>query len=130
MVLDAQAHPRRAPAPASSKRRRALGAASRGTHAHRATPGAPREEPGLGSSAVLRTIDLRGALPDAAALTALLPRAAVAPGTAAAAAAELVDDVRRRGALALAEQADRFDGGRPAEIRVPAATIAAAVEEL
>jgi histidinol dehydrogenase len=97
---------------------------------YRATADPSREAVGVGSSAVLRTIDLRGALPDAAALTALLPRAATDPGTAAAAAAELVEDVRRRGAAALAEQADRFDGGRPAEVRVPAAAIATAVTNL
>lgn len=45
-------------------------------------------------------------------------------------AGELIHDVRTRGSLALAEQAERFDGGAPASIRVPASEIAAAVDAL
>lgn len=45
-------------------------------------------------------------------------------------AAELIDDVRARGAAALADQAESFDGGAPSSVRVPASDIAAAVEAL
>ncbi|NYJ23732.1 histidinol dehydrogenase [Leifsonia shinshuensis] len=45
-------------------------------------------------------------------------------------ATELIDDVRARGAAALAEQAETFDGGAPASVRVPASEIAAAVTAL
>jgi histidinol dehydrogenase len=45
-------------------------------------------------------------------------------------ATELIDDVRARGAAALADQAAKFDGGAPASVRVPAAEIAAAVVAL
>jgi histidinol dehydrogenase len=45
-------------------------------------------------------------------------------------ARELVEDVRRRGAEALLEQAERFDGMRPPALRVPAAELEAAVKAL
>lgn len=45
-------------------------------------------------------------------------------------AAELIADVRARGIDALAEQAERFDGGRPAALRVDPALITAAVLKL
>ncbi|GAA3338852.1 histidinol dehydrogenase [Curtobacterium pusillum] len=46
------------------------------------------------------------------------------------AARELVDAVREHGESALRDQAERFDGGAPAHVRVPAAEIAAAVAGL
>lgn len=79
---------------------------------------------------MIRTIDLRGSRLDPAALIAVLPRPAVDVAVATAAAAALIDDVRARGAAALAEQATRFDGGAPETVRVPAATIQAAVAAL
>jgi histidinol dehydrogenase len=79
---------------------------------------------------MMRTLDLRGSRPSRADLLKLVPRAAVAPHEAEAAAAGLVRDVAERGAIALAEQSDRFDGGRPPVLRVPADEIAEAVSAL
>ena len=56
----------------------------------------------------------------------MLPRAAVNIGAAAASVGPLIEDVRQRGAAAVLDAAERFDGVRPASLRVPAAVIAAA----
>jgi histidinol dehydrogenase len=79
---------------------------------------------------MLRTIDLRGRTLDAVTLAAVLPRAGVDPGTASAAALTLIEDVRDRGVAALEEQADRFDGGRAPDLRVPQSEITAAIGAL
>ena len=79
---------------------------------------------------MLRTIDLRGRDLDVALLRSTLPRGGTDPGTAQEVVAPLIDDVRARGADALLEQADRFDGGRPPALRVPADEIREAVAEL
>ncbi|MCJ1689547.1 histidinol dehydrogenase [Rathayibacter sp. VKM Ac-2927] len=79
---------------------------------------------------MIQTLDLRGRRPSAAELLALVPRN---PGTSAAVGpvvAELIADVRARGAEALLEQAERLDGVRPPHLRVPAEEIAAAVRDL
>ena len=79
---------------------------------------------------MMNTIDLRGVQPTRAAFERLVPRPVVDVQVAMEVAGELIHDVRARGAAALAEQAERFDGGAPASIRVPASDIAAAVEAL
>ena len=79
---------------------------------------------------MLRTIDLRGSTLDAATILAALPRPAQDPGSVQADVVALIEDVRVRGEQALLEQADRFDGGRPPAIRVPAEEIADAEREL
>ncbi|MEY9953265.1 histidinol dehydrogenase [Leifsonia sp. EB34] len=79
---------------------------------------------------MMQTIDLRGVQPTRAAFERLVPRPAVDIQVAVQVATELIDDVRSRGAAALAEQAARFDGGAPASVRVPASEIAAAVKAL
>ncbi|MFJ3383273.1 MULTISPECIES: histidinol dehydrogenase [unclassified Curtobacterium] len=79
---------------------------------------------------MMQRIDLRGGLPARAELLRLMPRAAGDVSHAVDAARVLVEDVRARGAEALQEQAERFDGGAPANVRVPAAEIAAAVAGL
>ncbi|MCU1475268.1 histidinol dehydrogenase [Amnibacterium sp.] len=79
---------------------------------------------------MLRTIDLRGRTLDPGTLAGLLPRGGTDAGTAQAAVAPLIEDVRLRGAEALLEQADRFDGGRPPALRVPVSEIRAAVDAL
>ena len=84
----------------------------------------------VGLSTVIRTIDLRGRKPSSAELAEVVPRPAVDVAVAAAAAAELVSAVRERGAAALAEQSERFDGGAPPAIRVPAEELAVAAAEL
>jgi len=79
---------------------------------------------------MMQRIDLRGGLPARADLLRLMPRAAGDVSHAVDAARELVDAVRERGADALHEQAERFDGGAPEHVRVLAAEIAAAVAGL
>src|SRR3712207_705125 len=79
---------------------------------------------------MMQLVDLRGRRPVRSELLGLVPRPEVDPARAAAAAAELVDAVRERGEQALLEQAERFDGIRPAAVRVPAGEISAAVESL
>nr|WP_318279236.1 histidinol dehydrogenase [Agrococcus baldri] len=66
---------------------------------------------------MLRRIDLT-TLPAEQELRALLPRPAVDVAASLPAATELIDAVRERGAEALLEQAERFDGVRPDAIRV------------
>ncbi|AGW41667.1 histidinol dehydrogenase [Leifsonia xyli subsp. cynodontis DSM 46306] len=79
---------------------------------------------------MMQTIDLRGVQPTRTAFERLVPRPVVDVQAAMAVAADLIADVRERGAAALREQAGRFDGGAPASVRVPAAEIAAAVDAL
>lgn len=75
---------------------------------------------------MLRTIDLRGSALDAATIRAALPRPQQDPASVQGDVLALIEDVRVRGEAALLEQADRFDGGRPPAVRVPAEEIAAA----
>ncbi len=79
---------------------------------------------------MIQTIDLRGLKPSRAELLALVPRAQTDISTAAAAAAELISDVRSRGEAALLDQAERFDGVRPKRVRVDIAAISSAVDAL
>jgi len=79
---------------------------------------------------MMQTIDLRGVQPTRAAFERLVPRPVVDVGVAMHVATELIDDVRARGAAALREQAERFDGGAPPTVRVSAEEIAAAVGAL
>jgi histidinol dehydrogenase len=75
---------------------------------------------------MIALLDLRSVQYTRAELARLVPRAGTDVAAAEPAAAQLVDDVRRRGEQALLEQADRFDGGRPSAIRVTHAQLAAA----
>lgn len=77
---------------------------------------------------MLRRLDLTDAT--TAGLTDLMPRAAIDIEAAMVAVAPLIADVRKRGAVALADQAERFDGVRPAHLRVPAEALAAAADSL
>lgn len=79
---------------------------------------------------MLRTIDLRGSRPTPAELLALVPRAETDVTAALAPAGRIIDEVREHGEQALLEQAERFDGVRPAAIRVPADELRAALESL
>ncbi len=79
---------------------------------------------------MIQSIDLRGRRPTDAELRDLVHRAEVDVSAAIPVAAELVRAVRERGVEALAEQADRFDGGRPEAVRVDPSDIAAAVDAL
>ena len=79
---------------------------------------------------MIQTTDLRGLHPTHADLLDLVPRSHVDVGHATQAAAELIRDVRERGAAALRDQAQRFDGVRTEAIRVPADEIRRAAEAL
>lgn len=79
---------------------------------------------------MIQTIDLRGVQPTRAAFQRLVPRPVVDVQVAMSVAADLIADVRERGVLALREQAERFDGGAPASLRVPRSEIDAAVAAL
>jgi histidinol dehydrogenase len=79
---------------------------------------------------MIQTIDLRGLQPNRSELIDLVPRALTDVSVALAAAQELIDDVRSRGEEALIAQAERFDGGAAANIRVPVAEIEAAAAAL
>ncbi|BDZ53297.1 histidinol dehydrogenase [Agromyces marinus] len=79
---------------------------------------------------MLRTIDLRGSRPTPTELLALVPRAATDVGAALEPARALIDDVLARGEEALLDQAERFDGVRPAAVRVSAGELRAARDGL
>jgi histidinol dehydrogenase len=79
---------------------------------------------------MMQTLDLRNTQPTRAELARLAPRATIDVSTASVAAAELIADVRERGVAALLDQAGKFDGVRPAQIRVHAAEIATAIARL
>jgi histidinol dehydrogenase len=68
---------------------------------------------------MLSRTDLRGRVPSPAELRALLPRADVDVDAVLHQVRPLVDDVRERGVEAVLELSERFDGVRPAKIRVP-----------
>jgi len=79
---------------------------------------------------MMHSVDLRSISPSKAELAGLIPRASVDPASAGAAAAALIDDVRARGELALLDQAERFDGVRPTQIRIHARDIGVALGNL
>ncbi|MDQ1608635.1 MAG: histidinol dehydrogenase, partial [Microbacteriaceae bacterium] len=79
---------------------------------------------------MIQTIDLRGVQPSRADFRTLIPRPVVDVSVALHVASELIDAVKNEGRAALDDQAERFDGVRPRDIRVPAAEIAAAVDAL
>lgn len=79
---------------------------------------------------MIQTIDLRDTQPSRADYLRIVPRPSLDVSHAGAAAAELIEAVRRDGVSALAEQAERFDGVRPDSVRVPAEHIARALDEL
>jgi histidinol dehydrogenase len=79
---------------------------------------------------VISRIDLRGRTLSRRELLAALPRAEVDVEAATATVAPILADVRARGAAALRDLAEKFDGVRPVHVRVPAATIKAAVDVL
>lgn len=79
---------------------------------------------------VIPRLDLRGSRPGLRELRAALPRAEFDVEAALAAVRPIVDDVRERGAAALLEAAERFDGVRPPSLRVPADVIHGALATL
>jgi histidinol dehydrogenase len=79
---------------------------------------------------MMHTIDLRDRQSTRAELAQLVPRAATDVAAATGIAEGLIDDVRKRGEVALLEQAERLDGVRPLSIRIHADEIAKAVRGL
>lgn len=75
-------------------------------------------------------IDLRGTALSRRELLDVLPRAELDVSHAAEVVAPILADVRQRGAAALRELAERFDGVRPVHLRVPAQALARAADEL
>ena len=74
--------------------------------------------------------DLRTGLPGLAALRGLLPRAEMSVDQVAHQVAPVIDAVRERGVSAVLELTERFDGVRPAGIRVPAGALHAELAQL
>jgi histidinol dehydrogenase len=76
---------------------------------------------------VISRTDLRGRRLDAADLRDVLPRADLDVEAALATVQPICAQVRAEGASALRELSERFDGVRPAHLRVPADALAAAL---
>lgn len=80
---------------------------------------------------MISRIDLRGdALPEGAALRDLLPRAEFDVEAALEKVRPICEDVHHRGTAALIEYAEKFDGVKLDRVRVPAAALADALEQL
>ncbi|MER6912913.1 histidinol dehydrogenase [Streptomyces sp. NPDC000594] len=80
---------------------------------------------------MISRIDLRGdALPEGAALRALLPRADFDVTAALEKVRPICEDVHHRGTAALIDYAEKFDGVRLARTRVPAEALTKALAEL
>ncbi len=77
---------------------------------------------------MLRRLDFTSV--PASRLHELMPRAEVDVEAASAAVAPLIADVRARGAAALADQSERFDGVRPPRLAMDAADLAASLATL
>lgn len=82
----------------------------------------------------MRRLDLRELNPSAdeaaAVYVAVVPRAEVDVEHALAAVRPICDDVRERGTEAVLDAGERFDGVRPAQLRVPAEALADALADL
>jgi histidinol dehydrogenase len=79
---------------------------------------------------MLRRTDLRGGLPGVVVLRGMLPRAEVDVDAVAHQVAPLLDAVRDRGVEAVLEYTERFDGVRPASVRVPPSALRTDLEQL
>ena len=79
---------------------------------------------------MISRIDLRGRVLDARSLRKVLPRADFDVEAAMSAVRPICDDVRQRGAAALRDLGERFDGVRPARLRVPVEVLKMALEGL
>lgn len=75
----------------------------------------------------MRRLDLRGSSADP---RTVLPRADVDVDSVTAQVRPILVDVRERGDAAVLDWSERFDGVRPASLRVPAAVIAQALADL
>ena len=75
----------------------------------------------------MRVLDLRDSTVDP---RTVMPRAELDVDAAIAAVRPVIDDVQARGAVAVLEWSERFDGVRPPSLRVPASALAAALAGL
>ena len=75
----------------------------------------------------MRVLDLRDSTVDP---RTVMPRAELDVDAAIAAVRPVIDDVQARGAAAVLEWSERFDGVRPPSLRVPASALAAALAGL
>jgi histidinol dehydrogenase len=82
------------------------------------------------ASGVIPRLDLRGRRPGRRELRGVLPRAEFDVEAALGAVRPILEDVRDRGAAALRDAAERFDGVAPEHLRVPAEVLARAAETL
>ncbi|MET8652481.1 histidinol dehydrogenase [Nocardia aurea] len=78
----------------------------------------------------LARVDLRGRTPSAAELRTALPRGGVDVDSVLPHVRPVVEAIRDRGVAAALEFSERFDGVVPASVRVPAAELARALDEL
>jgi histidinol dehydrogenase len=78
----------------------------------------------------MRRLDLRGQTLRARALRGVVPRAALDVQQALDTVRPIVEDVHARGAAALLDLSERFDGVRPAALRVPVDALDAALTDL
>ncbi len=79
---------------------------------------------------MMSRLDLRGRPLEVHTLRQALPRAQFDVEAAMRDVAPIVEDVRRRGAPALRDLSERFDGVRPTHLRVPAGVLRAALERI
>ncbi|WP_277369747.1 histidinol dehydrogenase [Rhodococcus rhodochrous] len=79
---------------------------------------------------MLARTDLRGRTPTTAELRGALPRGGVDVDAVLHQVRPVVDDIRDRGAEAALDYCEKFDGVRPASVRVPAAELDRALAEL
>ncbi len=79
---------------------------------------------------MIRRLDLRGQTLTARGLRGVVPRAGLDVEHALDRVRPICDEVRDRGVAALLDLAERFDGVRPASVRVPAGALRAALDEL
>ncbi|SBS75940.1 Histidinol dehydrogenase [uncultured Mycobacterium sp.] len=82
------------------------------------------------TSFAMNRIDLRGRTLTAAQLRAALPRGGVDVDAVVPTVRPIVDDVAERGAVAALEYGEKFDGVRPAAVRVAASALAEALAAL
>lgn len=75
-------------------------------------------------------VDLRGRTPSTSELRAALPRGGVDVDSVLHLVQPVVDAIRERGAEAAQEFSEKFDGIRPAQVRVPAAELKKALDDL
>jgi len=79
---------------------------------------------------MMSTLDLRGRTLDVRFLRGALPRAEFDVTAALEQVRPICEDVEHRGAAALRDLGERFDGVRPTHLRVPAAVLRSALESL